>query len=700
MVKDQNAPIGTVALHLPTLLKGDTSRVWWPIACPSPNARLSLSTRYVSNADLQSPECPHQAFPLRAGCRMTLYADARVSRTHPPPPIALGGVEYKAQDCWADMYASMSGATKFIFLAGFSMWTELRMLRPGPTETLGELLTRKAKEGLCVRVMIWDDSTSVDSVVLNTVSKTTQTGVMGTHDDETYNYFKKTGVACVKVKNKALGYHTSRHMGTVRRSTAASAHLSRNASFSHHEKILLCDAASVTGTPKRRIVAYVGGIDLTDGRYDDATHPLFSTLETTHKGDFYQRGLATADPRAGPRQAWHDVHCRLEGPVARDVLKHYAERWHKQVQYNMRFRVPKRNRHYRIETDFGVLSSNEDIVPGPQKWSLQFFRSIDCHSSAAVPSLEDGCHNAYIFAIRRAQRFIYLENQYFMGSSTVWENFDDKRNNVECKHHIPMEIAMRIVTKIRQHQPFAVYMVIPLHPEGDVASVSVQGMLHFQTETIRMMYRKVAAALKRWGPPGAHPHDYLNIFFLGKRELDLPAGASGVRVTARQAQLLRSRRHMIYVHSKLAIFDDDYVLVGSANINQRSMDGARDTEVLVGGLEGGVLRDPTTGLPGGQVAAFRLQLWAEHMGGMDPEFEGPHTPSCVAHVRQRALENWAVYVSPTVAALPFGHLCRYPYDIDADGKVTPTIPNFPDHDGVTATILGSPPPVLLQFLLT
>lgn len=31
----------------------------------------------------------------------------------------------------ASAVASMSGATKFIFLAGFSVWTELRMLRPG-----------------------------------------------------------------------------------------------------------------------------------------------------------------------------------------------------------------------------------------------------------------------------------------------------------------------------------------------------------------------------------------------------------------------------------------------------------------------------------------------------------------------------------------------------------------------------------------
>ena len=32
--------------------------------------------------------------------------------------------------------------------------------------------------------------------------------------------------------------------------------------------------------------------------------------------------------------------------------------------------------------------------------------------------------------------------------------------------------------------------------------------------------------------------------------------------------VLDSLRHPIYVHSKMTIIDDDYVLVGSANINQ------------------------------------------------------------------------------------------------------------------------------------
>ena len=38
---------------------------------------------------------------------------------------------------------------------------------------------------------------------------------------------------------------------------------------------------------------------------------------------------------------------------------------------------------------------------------------------------------------------------------------------------------------------------------------------------------------------------------------------------------------MIYVHSKIMIVDDRYALIGSANINDRSMKGTRDSEIAI-----------------------------------------------------------------------------------------------------------------------
>lgn len=42
---------------------------------------------------------------------------------------------------------------------------------------------------------------------------------------------------------------------------------------------------------------------------------------------------------------------------------------------------------------------------------------------------------------------------------------------------------------------------------------------------------------------------------------------------------------MIYVHAKGMIVDDEYVLMGSANINQRSMAGTKDTEIAMGAYQ-------------------------------------------------------------------------------------------------------------------
>jgi phospholipase D1/2 len=40
----------------------------------------------------------------------------------------------------------------------------------------------------------------------------------------------------------------------------------------------------------------------------------------------------------GPRQPWHDLHCRIEGPAAYDVLKNFEQRWRKATKWRSRFK--------------------------------------------------------------------------------------------------------------------------------------------------------------------------------------------------------------------------------------------------------------------------------------------------------------------------------------------------------------------------
>ena len=54
--------------------------------------------------------------------------------------------------------------------------------------------------------------------------------------------------------------------------------------FTHHQKSVIVDAEGTED--QRRLVAYVGGLDLTTGRYDTPNHDLFETLLDEHANDF------------------------------------------------------------------------------------------------------------------------------------------------------------------------------------------------------------------------------------------------------------------------------------------------------------------------------------------------------------------------------------------------------------------------------
>lgn len=61
---------------------------------------------------------------------------------------------------------------------------------------------------------------------------------------------------------------------------------------------------------------------------------------------------------------------------------------------------------------------------------------------------------------------------------------------------------------------------------------------------------------------------------------------------------------MIYIHSKGIIVDDEYIIIGSANINQRSMDGSRDTEIAMGAYQPHHTHARALKHPHGQVSLF------------------------------------------------------------------------------------------------
>ncbi|VFQ99824.1 unnamed protein product [Cuscuta campestris] len=665
-------------------------------------------------------------FPLRKGCSVKLYQDAHVRGGPKQIDVRLGGwmggISYERGTCWEDIYHAMSEAHHLIYIVGWSVNHKIRLIREPTRElpsgrdlTLGELLKYKTEEGVRVLLLLWDDKTSHDKFLINTG------GVMGTHDEETKKFFKNSSVKCVlspRYASNKLSFFKQQIVGTM---------------FTHHQKCVIVDTQAEGNF--RKITAFLGGLDLCDGRYDTPEHSLFRDLDTVFENDIHQPTFPQGTK--APREPWHDLHCRIDGPAAYDVLINFAQRWKRATRWRQFAFLQKGRSEWdddamiRIDriswimspADFAVTKHDTSIPKDEPElyvnkdqstqWHAQIFRSIDSGSVKGFPARTDlaekqnlvcgknlvvdkSIETAYIQAIRSAQKFIYIENQYFLGSSYAWPKY---KSADAADHLIPMELALKVVSKIRARESFAVYIVVPMWPEGDPKSATVQEILYWQSQTMEMMYKVISKEIKSM-QLDANPLDYLNFYCLGTREDVLPSSArQETSEKEKVSDSLKYQRFMIYVHAKGMIVDDEYVILGSANINQRSMAGSKDTEIAMGAYQPYHTCAKQLHRPRGQVYGYRMSLWKEHLGGVEGLFMEPETLDCVRRVNDIARDNWKRYTEESFTIPLQGHLMKYPLNVDKDGKVS-SLPGFEDFPDVGGKVMGAHSPAIPDILTT
>ncbi|OAY62952.1 Phospholipase D delta, partial [Ananas comosus] len=135
------------------------------------------------------------------------------------------------------------------------------------------------------------------------------------------------------------------------------------------------------------------------------------------------------------------------------------------------------------------------------------------------------------------------------------------------------------------------------------------------------------------------------------------------------------------------IVDDEYVIIGSANINQRSMEGSRDTEIAMGAYQPHYKWAENGKHPRGQVYGYRMSLWAEHTATIEDCFREPQALECVKRVNEIAEDNWHSYIYPETKEMR-GHLLKYPVKVEKDGRVGP-LPGHEYFPDVGGKVLGS-----------
>ncbi|XP_068558429.1 phospholipase D1a [Cebidichthys violaceus] len=256
-----------------------------------------------------------------------------------------------------------------------------------------------------------------------------------------------------------------------------------------------------------------------------------------------------------PRMPWHDIASVIHGRAARDVARHFIQRWNftkimkpKYRSLSYPFLLPKSH------------SSANDLryqVPDCVNAKVQVLRSA-ADWSAGIKYHEESIHNAYIQVIAKSKHYIYIENQFFISCAdnrTVYNKIGDA-------------IIERILRAYKEGKKYRVYVVTPLLPgfEGDITTGggnAIQAVMHFNYRTMIRGEYSIISQLKK--EMDDHWMNYISF--------------AGLRThTELEGRLVTE---LIYVHSKMLIADDNTVIIGSANINDRSMLGKRDSEVAV-----------------------------------------------------------------------------------------------------------------------
>uniref|UniRef100_A0A8C9TTN3 Phospholipase n=1 Tax=Scleropages formosus TaxID=113540 RepID=A0A8C9TTN3_SCLFO len=346
--------------------------------------------------------------------------------------------------------------------------------------------------------------------------------------------------------------------------------------WAHHEKVIVIDQS----------VAFVGGIDLAYGRWDDQEHRLTDVGSVTQTGSL--RSLHTdvgelmgntrfwhgkdycnfvhkdwiqldkpfddfIDRHTTPRMPWHDIASVVHGKAARDVARHFIQRWN----FTKIMKPKYRSLSYPYLLPKSHTTASELRYTVPDCVQTKVLRSAS-DWSAGIKYHEESIHNAYVHVISNSKHYIYIENQFFISCA----------DNKHVFNKIGDAIAERIIRAFRENKKYRVYVVTPLLPgfEGDIntgGGSAIQAVMHFNYRTMIRGDCSIISQLKR-----EMGDQWINYISFGG--LRTHAELEGKLVT-----------ELIYVHSKMLIADDNTVIIGSANINDRSMLGKRDSEVAV-----------------------------------------------------------------------------------------------------------------------
>jgi phosphatidylserine/phosphatidylglycerophosphate/cardiolipin synthase-like enzyme len=287
------------------------------------------------------------------------------------------------------------------------------------------------------------------------------------------------------------------------------------------------------------------------------------------------------DPTFG-KHPTHDIGVLVQGPAVADIEWTFIERWNDPTRTSGLVTLG-------LKTPPPILSPvSTSTGVGPH--SIQVLHTYGITNAGYSWSVkgEFTVWSAYLNAIQTAREYIYIEDQYFLA-------FDDPpchgRTGTAQQTDIIYQLGEAIKRGVR------VVVVVPSNSEDF-------------THVYQIYQRDIGV-------------DYL--------ETVAAVGGAGTFVIAS----LHNKKSPIYVHAKLMICDDEFVLLGSANICQRSM--THDSELQIGIVDA----DEEFALK------LRKTLWSEHL----------QVPASSSNLDSVSLKAYELFKKAAISSS--GRLTRY-----------------------------------------
>ncbi|KAF2832650.1 phospholipase D [Ophiobolus disseminans] len=457
--------------------------------------------------------------------------------------------------------------------------------------------------------------------------------------------------------------------------------------WSHHEKICVID----------HTVAFCGGVDLCLGRWDTPQHVVvddkltgFELDDKPKDADHCQLwpGKDYSNPRVQdfyaldkpyeemydrskvPRMPWHDIGMQIVGQPARDLTRHFVQRWN----YLLRQRKPSRPTPFLLPPpDFNPADIEALGLDGTCE--VQILRSACAWSLGTPNKVEHSIMNAYVQMIATSEHFVYIENQFYISSSEVL--------GTKIENKISDAIVDRIKRAHANDEDWRACIVLPLMPgyqntvdeqEGSSVRLIMSCQYHSICRGPTSIFGRLRAA-------GIEPEDYIEFYALRSWG---EIGPNKMLVT-----------EQLYIHAKIMVVDDRVAIIGSANINERSMLGSRDSEVAAIVRDTEVLDSYMAGQPykvGKFPHTLRMRLMREHLGvdtdaigeeewmsqmsdadsvGFQTESSTPSSPTTQRATEQKLAENQYQAQDDLIAKAEKLH--SFNHDFDWAQKENPNI---------------------------